>query len=492
LEGVVSITAAAGLLVLATQIKVNPMVREGQVSGLAALQLRFAWLALPLIAVVIANARSAHFELISRFVCAAFAGLASGFVAGGVAIALRGTPYCLNGHWGDSGTLALWANAISAHDPSGYPPHFYPPLFPWALAWYKDLVGQPALYALKDLQLAGAAVLGPVSYLAWRMLLRPGWALAIGILAAFVVIEPYKPYENLVLVVLLPTVIRYLQVLRRADERTIKQLLEAGLVFGVAFGVMCLTYSGWLRWSAPGVIASALIVVPWRGGRWKASVVLGVLTIAVFTVVIWGYLWNIETYVKEIAPSGQPIVRDNYVYFDVLIDPAYFAMWKGDLPGATTVWPPPGEIGGLGVYSLLGFSGIGIALAMGRARTAVIALLSIFTGTWLMRFWYAHLMFKTHFVQLYPRTSIELAYIIVVVGGFAAYYVVEYVARRREDSPLRDRWASIGSLVALAFVIGSAASSVADRYMPTQALSPGRLANLAHDASMQKIPPDPP
>ncbi len=52
-------------------------------------------------------------------------------------------------------------------------------------------------------------------------------------------------------------------------------------------------------------------------------------------------------------------------------------MWKGDLPGVVATWPPPGEIAGVGLYSLVVFAGFGIAIALGRARTVVIGLASI-------------------------------------------------------------------------------------------------------------------
>ncbi|HEX4454612.1 MAG TPA: hypothetical protein VH143_27315 [Kofleriaceae bacterium] len=496
LEGLVALAASATLAVLAGHIRVDPMQRIGAVSGLASLQLRFAWLALPLITVLVVAARPSyrtHFPTAVRLVCAAFAGLASGFVAGGVIVALRGTPYCLYAHSGDSGTLGMWANAIASHDITRYPPPFYPPLFPWLLSWYTQLTGQPALYALKDLEIAVTAFAGPLAYLAWRRVLRPGWALAIGAIGMLALLDPYKPYENIVLVLFVPLTIRFLHVLRRADERTLHSLLKSGTLFGLAYGVLCLLYSGWFHWSAPGVVAAALIVCRWRDGRWKSAVVLGGVALVVFGIVMSAYLWDIKTYAAAV-PAGGPMVKDGYIYYDVLTDPAYFAMWKGDLPGSTVAWPPPGEIAGLGVYQLLAFAAFGIALAFGRTRSAVIAVVSIFVSAWLMRFWYAHLLYHTHLVQLYPRTSLELAFLAIVMIGLAAYYGIEYLARNRVDSLLRDPNAVIGAIVALALAFATAGSSISDRYMPahTDPWNLGELAWRAHDVFKQKIPPDPP
>jgi galactan 5-O-arabinofuranosyltransferase len=492
LEGLVAFAASAVLATLAAHIRVDPMQRIGAISGLASLQLRFAWIALPLLVALVVAARPRyrlHFPAATRLVCAGLAGLASGFVAGGLIVALRGTPYCLYAHSGDSGTLGMWADAIAAHDISRYPPPFYPPLFPWLLSAYTQLTAQPALYALKDLEIAITALAGPLAYLAWRSVLRPGWALAIGVVAMLALLDPYKPYENIVLVVFVPLTIRFLSRLRRADEATLHSLLKSGTLFGIAYGALCLAYSGWFHWSAPGVVAAALIVCRLRDGRWRSALVFGGVTLVVFGVVLAAYLWNIETYSAAI-PAGTPMVKDGYIYYDVT-DPAYFAMWKGDLPGTVGAWPPPGEVAGLGVYQLFAFGAFGIALALARVRSAVVAIVAIFASAWLLRFWYARSLYHTHLVQLYPRTSLELACLAIMMIGLAAYYCVEYVARKRSDSPLRSPDATIGALVGLALVIATAASSISDRYMPahTDPMSLGELAWRAHDEFKQHVQP---
>ena len=495
LEGLVALAASAVLAALAGRIRVDPMQRIGAISGLANLQLRFACIVLPLLGVLVVAARPryrSHFPAATRLVCAAFAGLASGFVAGGVIVALHGTPYCLYEHSGDSGTIGVWANAYAGRG-GVYPPGFYPPLFPWLLGTYARLTDQPALYALKDLEIAITALAGPLAYLAWRRVLRPGWALAIGGIGMLALLDPYKPYENIVLVLFVPLTIRFLHALRRADEATLHSLLKAGTLFGLAYGGLCLLYSGWFHWSAPGVVVAALIVCRLRDGRWKSALVFGGVALVVFGIVLSAYLWNIKSYSAEV-PAGTPMVRDGYIYYDVITDPAYWAMWKGDLPGTIGVWPPPGEIAGLGAYQLLAFAAFGIALAFGRTRSAVIAVVSIFVSTWLLRFWYAHLLYHTHLVQLYPRTSLELAFLAIVMIGFSAYYAIEYVARKRADSPLRDPNATIGGIVALALAIATAGSSISDRYMPahTEPMSLGELAWRSHEVFKQKLPPDPP
>jgi hypothetical protein len=492
LEVVVAFTAALGFLAACTNIKVDPLQRIGQVSSLASMQLRFIWFVVPMIAALIIAARVREgkwFALTSRLTCAALAGLTSGLVGGGIIIALRGTPYCLNGGNGDMGTLVSWADVL--HDQPWVIPRFYPPAFPYLLRWYMDLTGQHGLHAMKDLQILGVALFGPLTYLSWRMLLRPGWALAIGGVAMLVAIDPYKPYPNLVLVVLIPVLVRYLQAVRRAGDRHWFHLARAGVIYGAGFGVLCLTYIGWFKWSAPGALVAGLIVFPWRGARRNALVLVGA-TLLAFTIVTFSFWTNLAAHQADRAVIGEtgPMIQDTYIYFDVVTDPAYFAMWKGDLPGIQQVWPPDGEVGGVGVYSILMFAGLGLAIALGRKRTAVIAIACVFAGTWLMRFWTAHFLWNTKLVQLYPRTSVELAHCLLLLAGFATYYLVERHVRN-SDNPAKLRVNGlIGATCALAMLFGTAGSSIADRYMPVPALSLGRLAWMAHTDYQATLPPE--
>jgi hypothetical protein len=207
--------------------------------------------------------------------------------------------------------------------------------------------------------------------------------------------------------------------------------------------------------------------------------------------VTWSYFSGIHAHTQAgitgaAGVGSNALVQDDYFYFDVATDPAYFAMWKGDLPGNVTVWPPYGELGGLGVYSLLLFAGFGTAIAFGRRSAAVITLACVIAGAWLLRFYYAHYLYETKLVQLYPRTSIELAYCFAVITGFAIHFIVDHFA------PVRRPVAAIGALCGLVFVIGAAGSSIADRYMPARERTLGLLAESAHEASIANVPPDPP
>src|SRR5260221_2406701 len=92
IEAAVAFGVMAGFLALCSTIHINGMVRIGAVSGLASLQLRFAIVALTVIIALLVTVRvraGKWFELTSRLACAAFAGVASAFVAGGVMVALH-------------------------------------------------------------------------------------------------------------------------------------------------------------------------------------------------------------------------------------------------------------------------------------------------------------------------------------------------------------------------------------------------------------------
>lgn len=435
-------------------IKVNPEDRVGQVAGVASMDFRYTLVAIALIVALIVAARwrgGTYFERTSRLVCGAIAGLASGLVAGGIVIALRGTQYGLNGNWGDGVQLAEAAKLLQQGKSAL---SVYPPGFLHILATYSTQADLHPLYALKHLQLGFTAMLGPAAYLAWRLMLRPIWALGIGLVASLPLIEsaPYKPYGILVLIVFVPVVIRFLQVLRHAEDRTLLHLLRCGVAFGIAFGLMCLLYSGWFKWSAPGLLVAGLVLFPWR--NWKAGLALSVPMLVVFGVISGSYIYYVLTNLTDL--------NDNFIYFDATLEPTYIAMWGGDLP-PTELWPPRGELGGVGVYTLMLIAGFGISIAFERSRTHVIVLASLVGGLWLIRFWYAHLMFKTKLVQLYPRTTTELVYCLLLLCGFALQAVLTRVP---ETSKLRSPSATIGAACALVFLFGTAGSTIADRYMP--------------------------
>jgi galactan 5-O-arabinofuranosyltransferase len=391
-------------------------------------------------------------------------------VAGAVVVALRGTTYGLFGIYGDAGVVVGWARMLAD---TGEMPWSYPPGFIHAMAWYSELSGSTPEHSLKVMQIAGTALFGPVAYLAWRLVLRPMWALVLGVVPSMVLIEPYKVYANLMLVVLVPVLLFLLQRLRKADQLTYREIVVRGIGIGAVIGVVFLIYSGWFVWSAPGVVVAALVVFPWRTGLWRGLTLVAVTT-ATFVAVSFIHLYNIIS-----ASSG---MTDRYFYFDVYAEPAYIAMTRGDMPGALPgPWPPPGELGGVGVFTIIALVGVAAAIAVGRNRTAIILLTSLFAGAWVIRFYYASTMYERDAVQLYPRSSSELLYSMLLLCGFALYFGVQ----RLEGVPKLRPWIAarslrIAALAGMFVLMAMAGSAIGDRYMPRWDDSLGILALASH------------
>ncbi len=463
-------------MVWARNISVDPLDRWGQISGISALAFRYTIVAALLIGSLVIAARvraGTTFDLTSRLACAAVAGLVSGMVAGGLVIALRGTPWGLNGNEGDAGDLIRWALDVRA---GKEPPYAYPPLGLHLLDHYARVRDMEVAFALKHLQILGTAALGPAAYLSWRLVLRPGWALGVGLIAALPLIDvaPYKPYTSLVLIVFVPMAVRLLEMLRHAEEVSITRNVQRGAVIGGGFGVLCLLYSGWFKWSAPGVLFAALVVFPWRSpaGRTKA-IAFSAVAFTMFALLAG----------RHVLAALAENFSDNYKYFDVGVEPAYIAMYRNDLPGILFSWPPLGELAGVGLFSVILCAGLGAAVVLDRSRTLVIGVGAMMAGCWLLRFYYAQAMYETGLVQLYPRTTAEILYCLLILCGYAVYLALDRSSRQGASSNLIHSPAGlIGSVCGLLLLLGSAASSISDHYMPTKThpIGTGWLSWTAH------------
>ncbi len=473
-EVVAAVGAAIGSVALSHSVEVDPLDRVGQVSGLAALDLRFVLLGLAVLVACVATARHPRvFAVVGRLACAAVAGLVTGLVAGGIALALHGTAWGLFANWGDSGQLIRWADDILAGRP--VPPD-YPPVALHLIARWAELTGDSTAGALRTSQVVGTALFGPIAYLSWRLVLAPVWALAVALVAAMPLLEPYKPYTTVVLVALVPLLVAFLQVLRRAGRLTWTRLALAGAATGVALGVLFSLYSGWFLWSAPGALVAVLARFPWRAPL-RGLAMLGV-TAAGLVAVAWPHLFGI------IAAAGT--VQDRYFYFDTAVEPAYIAMWRNDLPGNVGPWPPPGELAGVGVFTVLLVVGLGVAVAVAGRRTAVLTAGALLAGAWILRLAIASQMYQTQTVQLYPRTTAEILFCLLLMAVLAA----RYGGRRLQDAwrartamangrVPRNAMPVIGALCAALLLGLSMGSATADRYLPRNDGSVGLLAYVA-------------
>jgi galactan 5-O-arabinofuranosyltransferase len=480
--GEVAFALVACLLfaVWATTIEVDPLDRVGQVSGLAALQLRFLLVALTcaVIAGAVVRARPRARDGVVRLACALLAGLSTGITAGGLVVALRGTPWPLV-PLGDSFQLATWASDVQEGRAI---PGSYPPLFVHLLARYAELTDQITPYALKDLYVVSLALIGPTAYLAWRLVLPPVWALVIGVVAALPFATPYKAFTYLPLLAVLPLLVWLTRAVRTAHCRSLGANTARGAVLGLAVGLLFLLYSGWFVWPAPGVVVAVAMVVPWRRGPGRALVLLGSAGAVFLAVAAWHL-------VPLLTAAGT--IQDTYFYFDALADPAYVAMFRNDYPGADAAnWPPPGELGGVGLFTVLLAVGLGSALALGARRSLVIMVGSCAVSAWLFRFVLASQMYETQTVQLWPRTLMQILYCLLVLCGYAVYLAVRrsrlllsaVAAPVGPHGPRRAAGIPVaGAFAGLALVFSSAASATADTWMPTDLKgSAGELTMMSH------------
>ncbi|WP_280717670.1 hypothetical protein [Kitasatospora sp. MAP5-34] len=456
----------------ATTINVNPTTRVGQVSGLAELQFRLLVIGLPMLAIVTLSAFRGSARLhrmLVRLSCAAVAGLATGFMAGGIVVALHGTPWPLAGQGDDNGALADWANIIIK---SGHLTTIYPPLLPHLQAWWavQFTHSEPSL-AMKQLQTIMIALGGPAAYLSWRMFLRPLPALGVGMLAGIPLILPYKPYSVLTLIILVPLLGKFLQILRRAPRRPLRETVWLGLFTGAGLAVLFLLYAGWHVWSAPGLLIAMLAVFPWRSGR------IGVLRALAFLGSA-GLAFAVLAAKYTMVLLSATATKDRWCSPMVLVDPGYIGMSPYPYKGASALggWPPPGEFGGVGWFSVLLVLGIGVALALGLHRSPVIVAAACFFSAWVIRFWISSNLERDQAVQLYVRTFHQILYCGLVLLGWSVVLVGRWAHRRLQALPeitglptsaaSRARLPAIGVLTAGLLFGGMAASATADSYMP--------------------------
>ncbi len=478
-EVAVSFAAALGFAFLCRHISVNPLNRIGQVSGLAKIQQYVAILGLPVLAVLLYTAYRGQLErhrVVQRLACAAVAGLSTGVVAGGVVVALRGTPWPLGGQEGDPSVLIDMATYIMHGKgmPGVYPPGFPAAMAAWSEIRYGGVGG--AGFALHDLQIFFSALVGPVSYLAWRLVLRPFWALLIAAPAAIVFLDPIRPYSHVVMIVLVPLLAACFRELRRSAELPLRTAALRGLGFGVAFGLLFLWYSGWYLWSAPGVAVLALFVFPWRRGRQAvrhAAVFIGVTLLSAGLVG---------------APLLYQLVRlgaetpDRYAYITTYVDPTYVLGWMSDRSGSATYqnWPVAGELAGQTGFSVLLLAGVGLGIGLGLRHIAVRTAAATLVSAWLMRFWFASHMAHDQAIQLYPRTTWIIMYALMVLAVLGLMSLVQrgtlFADRTLASVPTQGATRMVprramqqlaaGMVCALALFATMGASWSVNRYMP--------------------------
>jgi galactan 5-O-arabinofuranosyltransferase len=364
-EAVIAVGLALGFLAWSLTIDVNPMNRRGQVSGLAQLQFRLAVCVLVLVVgLVVAQRllRGRHRHVLVAIGCAAVAGLATGLVAGGMAVALRGTRYGLWAGDGDYAWILYWVNKMATHQPV---PDYYPPLYLDLLRLLSSWTGQPPIYVVKPVQLVGTALFGPAAYLCWRLVLRPGWGAGhragrgVPVHRAGQAVHPGGPRDA------------HPDPDRAAAPGPAGRRGEPGRC-GLGRGAL----RGRAGRAVPALLRMVRVGSARRAGRVRrtGAVAAGRRTGRAARRLRGRGVPRPDLAVR--AGTGGPVGRiaDNYFYFDTNTDPAYFGMWRNDRPGAIveSLWPPPAEWAGVGLFTIALAVGLGGALWLGWRRTPVV------------------------------------------------------------------------------------------------------------------------
>ncbi|WP_194909105.1 hypothetical protein [Catenulispora rubra] len=480
-EVAVAFLTAVVFLLVCMSVAVNPLTRVGQVSGLAGLQFRFAVFGILAVGAAVIGLRSRRTRTADatvRLVCAAVAGLASALVGAGLMVALYKTPYGIYAEHGDMAQLIQWATDVQQGKAL---PKTYPPLPAEIIAAISRWTGESPAYAMKTFQIFGAAVYGPLAYLSWRLVLRPVSALLVGVLAALPLMDLYKPYTNVVLVMMVPVLVKFVEVLRDSGRASYRRNAVRGAVFGVGMGLLFELYFGWFLWSALGIAVAIVAVFPWwePGARGRAAVFLGVSGVALSAV----------TFRNLIALMTSGAGSDTYVYFDVRTEPTYFLHWFSDEPPANLgAWPPVGDLGGVGLFTLLLFVGFAAAVALRRRDTLVLVVATSVLSAWLMRFWTAEHMYASGVVGLYPRTDVQILFGLLVLSAFMARHFV-VVGLKSETVAVRldafKRRAMVpGVLAGVLFLTASMGDATANSYMPSTS-GPGTLTMISHTTVME-------
>ena len=214
------------------------------------------------------------------------AGLAGGWVAYTLRVALHGTPFGFGGLGSDAGRMAAMANRYAStwHSSDGIVPSVpsnYPPLFPWLVGRASALVHTPAWRLLGPAEAIALSFAVVAGYLLWRYLAPGPVALALSLPVLLCFSLPEKAYEILALAVLIPWAVATFG----DPPRGRLHWLPAGLIGGLSI----LLYWAFLVFGALGILA--LAVLTWRASPDRARYVRHVaLTVVVAVVVASWYL----------------------------------------------------------------------------------------------------------------------------------------------------------------------------------------------------------
>lgn len=478
LEFLLALIAAALMVFVSRYVQSVPDpafkqdLQAGHVSALAAMQIPFYFFVALGTAAILLSVRIHRFkDALLAFGPAILAGAATGYVAGSVNIALAGTNWPLFGNVGDSGVILTWVNDLLAGRSL---PSIYPPGYLWLISGISETLGAPVQFAAKVAQIGFLALGGPVAYLVWRLSVGPYMALLLGVVAMLPLIDPYKPYPSLALVVLMALVARCVQDLRQAPGTGRRWALVRGGALGAAVGITALVYSGWFAWTAAGIIAVLAINFPWRKPKEQVRLALWYAGSTGLWTLIVGGVHLVPMVYGIIVNKG---IADNYFYADTYVDPGFFVMWLGDSV-SPVVWPPPGELGGVGVFMLLLCVALAMAIAMAWRKPMVQSAVFILASALAARYLIAPLMVSHNTVNLWPRTTSVAVFSLLLLATVAARELWKILKGQAREKMSRIS-VSVGIFLGIALLLSTSVSSISAKYFPTDGTSVARFAQIA-------------
>jgi Arabinofuranosyltransferase N terminal len=268
----------------------------------------------PMLVLALGIAAAAVILLRGRRINDAFIGMLAGLYAAwfsylGRAM-LYGTPFGYEGMEGDAKRIVAMAlryttTWASSDATAKGRPAVYPPLFPWLVGRFSEVTGVAPYHLIAYAQMIfmSGAILG--AFLLWRRLVPAVVALGMSIVMLIGYDAPDKPYEIVVLAVVVPWALLTFT----NPPRGRMHWLPAGIIGGLI--VLC--YSGFLVFAGIGI---AYLV--WRG-LWAASSRraelrrLGLVALTALVVSSWyvvPYIWSIFA----LPPLGVWEDYEHYIY----------------------------------------------------------------------------------------------------------------------------------------------------------------------------------
>lgn len=396
------------------------------------------------------------------FVFASIVGVTSGILSGGITSALEGTPYPLNAMGGDMGNLAKWTESTVGKG--------YPPMYIYLNRLTQFVIGSPSLYSLKTLGIVTVSLAFPIGYICWRRICNPQNSAIITIIGGLLTLDLYKPYEGLTLLISIPFLLEIAGELQ--EKRGLRESFRKGFLKGLILGLIFLTYDAWLIMLVAAAPFYLIIIIK---NRKKGALEYFFTLLATFGIIA----------VPLIISTFQANLKDNFIYIDALTNPTYFLNWMSGVSTIPALWPPYGEFAGLTTFTVVMLI-LTIPVFYASFRSFEIKILLAFLASaWIVRIFLAAMMARTGLVQLWPRTSILITFLVLVsvCFGVGSIWLEANVLKRLNISGQNAAQLQLATAITLALFCLFSTSSMIDKYLPR---NDGTIAQLAFNAQSDR------